>query len=99
MEMMFNVRDTNLRKRSGKRDMCRLNRNTVFASTLDICEQETRLGFYSGLPSMTYIPMTAPAGTNKVPVMLAMGSGSLNIYDGISMAVKNLSISSLVLYR
>lgn len=38
-EMVFNLRDTNLRKRSGKKDECRLNTNTPsLAIAADECE-------------------------------------------------------------
>ncbi|MBP6910974.1 hypothetical protein KBC03_05305 [Patescibacteria group bacterium] len=47
-EMMFNLRDTNLRKWSGKRDLCFLNRKSLFATDEEKCEDEEWLGYYFG---------------------------------------------------
>lgn len=86
-EMMFNVRDTNLLKRAGKRDQCRLIALWWYSADPEKCEEATWLGFFSWLPAASYIPMTAPlGGTGKVPVMFGMWSGTLNIFDGITAA-------------
>lgn len=51
-EMVFNLRDTNLRKRSGKKDECRLNTNTPsLATPADSCETSPWLSIH-GVPGM-----------------------------------------------
>ena len=47
MEMMFNIRDTNLIRRAGKKDECRLNTNTISPPTpIDQCENGVWLSKY-----------------------------------------------------
>lgn len=84
--MMFNLRDTNLRKRSGKRDECWLNRKSLYADDQVACENEPRVGYYYGATGISYIPMFAPFGNTEVPVMIPMTGVALNILDGEILA-------------
>jgi|GEM_PF-5956620 len=77
--MMFNVRDTNLRKWTGKKDQCRLLPRPVFVANESACENEFR--FWRGIAG--WIPMYADYGVSKVPIMAGYAS-PLNIYDGIN---------------
>lgn len=77
IEMMFNIRDTNIRKWSGKKDACWLNANTIFAAAQDDCEHERWIGGYG----TNYFPYFAVStGGTKIPVV-ATGA-ALDIFDG-----------------
>lgn len=77
VEMMLNVRDTNLRKWAGKKDQCWLNARSIFTVDDSLCENETWIG--SGIGS---IPTYASGGNSKVPVIIPFSS-DLNISNGI----------------
>lgn len=83
-EMMFNLRDTNLRKRSGKRDQCFLNRKSLFAADTEKCEDEEWLGYhFTSASGISYVPTMAAYGASMTPLMLP-SSGALNIFDGVT---------------
>ncbi len=81
-EMMFNVRDTNLRKWSGKKDACWLNRKSVYAASDAACENEPWIGYYYSSTGISYIPVFAPFGNSQTPIVIPMTGNSLNIFDG-----------------
>lgn len=82
-EIMFNLRDTNLHKRSGKKDLCWLNAKGVYALDPEKCEDELWIGYYFGGSGISYAPLLAQYGASKVPLVVAAPWTQLNIFDGI----------------
>ena len=79
---MFNLRDTNLRKWSGKKDLCWLNEKSIYAVDQEKCEDEPWIGYYSGNASVSYIPLLYRYGASEIPLAFPL-TASLDITNGI----------------
>lgn len=92
-ETVFNLRDTNLRKWSGKKDLCWLNKKSLFATDPEACENERRMGYYDGGTGNSYVPMMVHYGDSLVPLMNSLFPWNLDIFDGLDLTDRSYEIA------